>query len=32
MIKEIEVKSVLNKAKKRDAWFLDDYTFNPYQS
>ncbi len=32
MIKEIEVKSVLNKAKKRDDWFLDDYTFNPYQS
>lgn len=32
MIKEIEVKSVLNKTKKRDAWFLDDYTFNPYQS
>lgn len=32
MIKEIEVKSVLNKTKKRDTWFLDDYTFNPYQS
>jgi DNA repair photolyase len=32
MIKENEVKSVLNKAKKRDHWFLDDYTFNPYQS
>jgi len=32
MIKEIEVKSVLNKTKKRDDWFLDDYTFNPYQS
>lgn len=24
------VKSVLNKTKKRDAWFLDDYTINPY--
>lgn len=32
MPKEIEVKSVLNKTKKRDTWFLDDYTFNPYSS
>ncbi len=32
MPKEIEVKSVLNKAKKRDSWFLDDYTLNPYSS
>ncbi|MGB1040952.1 MAG: SPL family radical SAM protein [Flavobacteriales bacterium] len=32
MPKEIEVKSVLNKTKKRDNWFLDDYTFNPYSS
>ncbi|MEO9870039.1 radical SAM protein [Ekhidna sp.] len=32
MPKEIEVKSVLNKTKKRDSWFLDDYTFNPYSS
>ena len=32
MPKEIQVKSVLNKTKKRDAWFLDDYTFNPYSS
>lgn len=32
MPKEIAVKSVLNKSKKRDAWFLDDYTFNPYSS
>ena len=32
MPREIEVKSVLNKSKKRDAWFLDDYTFNPYSS
>lgn len=30
MPREIEVKSVLNKSKKRDSWFLDDYTFNPY--
>ena len=32
MPKEIEVKSVLNKTKKRDEWFLDDYTFNAYSS
>jgi len=32
MPREIEVKSVLNKTKKRDSWFLDDYTFNPYSS
>ncbi len=30
MISEIQVKSVLNKHKKRDAWFLDDYSINPY--
>ncbi|MFD1768763.1 SPL family radical SAM protein [Sphingobacterium suaedae] len=24
------VKSVLNKTKQRDPWFLDDYTLNPY--
>jgi len=29
-INEIEVKSVLNKAKKRDSWFLLDYSLNPY--
>ncbi|KAA3614993.1 MAG: radical SAM protein [Calditrichaeota bacterium] len=32
MAKEIHVKSVLNKSKKRDSWFLDDYTFNPYSA
>ena len=32
MPREIEVKSVLNKSKRRDPWFLDDYTFNPYSS
>ena len=32
MIKEIHVKSVLNKTKRRDPWFLDDYTLNPYSS
>ena len=31
MIREIQVKSVLNKKKKRDNWFLDDYTYNPYE-
>src|SRR5688572_762091 len=31
MIKEITVKSVLNKKKKRDSWFLDEYTLNPYE-
>lgn len=32
MPKEIEVKSVLNKTKQRDSWFLDDYTLNLYSS
>lgn len=32
MPKEIEVKSVLNKTKRRDRWFLDDYTLNLYSS
>lgn len=27
---EIRVKSILNKAKKRDSWFLLDYSLNPY--
>jgi len=26
----VRVKSVLNKHKKRDCWFLDDYSVNPY--
>ena len=30
MVKEIIVKSVLNKHRKRDSWFLDDYSVNPY--
>jgi DNA repair photolyase len=30
-LREILVKSVLNKKKKRDEWFLDDYTLNPYE-
>jgi DNA repair photolyase len=31
MILDKEVKSVLNKHKRRDAWFLDDYSVNPYE-
>ncbi|MEZ4972501.1 MAG: radical SAM protein [Cyclobacteriaceae bacterium] len=30
-MREIVVKSVLNKKKKRDSWFLDEYTLNPYE-
>lgn len=26
----ITVKTILNKTKRRDKWFLDDYTINPY--
>ena len=29
-INKIHVKSILNKHKKRDSWFLSDYTLNPY--
>lgn len=32
MPREIEVKSILNKAKRRDSWFLDNYTINLYSS
>lgn len=28
----IVVKSILNKKKHRDSWFLDDYTLNPYSA
>lgn len=31
MIAYKEVKSILNKHKKRDSWFLDDYSINPYE-
>lgn len=31
MVNEIRVKSVLNKQKKRDSWFLNDYSVNPYE-
>src|ERR1700741_1513741 len=30
MPQNITVKSLLNKTKRRDDWFLDDYTINPY--
>src|SRR5262245_29721814 len=30
MPQEILAKSLLNKTKRRDSWFLDDYTINPY--
>ena len=29
-INEVHVKSILNKHKKRDSWFLIDYTLNPF--
>jgi DNA repair photolyase len=30
-MRDILVKTILNKKKKRDSWFLDDYTLNPYE-
>lgn len=30
IVNEIQVKSILNKHKRRDDWFLDDYSINPY--
>ncbi len=30
MIREVHVKSILNRHKRRDLWFLDDYSINPY--
>jgi DNA repair photolyase len=30
VIHKIKSKSVLNKHKMRDSWFLEDYTLNPY--
>lgn len=32
MVARIEAKTILNKTKKRDTWFLDDYTLNPYSA
>jgi DNA repair photolyase len=31
MITFKEVRSILNRHKKRDSWFLDDYSVNPYE-
>lgn len=31
MLHEKQVKKILNKHKKRDSWFLDDYSVNPYE-
>src|SRR5436190_12797558 len=31
MLIQKQVTSVLNKHKKRDSWFLDDYSVNPYE-
>jgi len=30
VVNQVQVRSVLNKHKNRDAWFLDDYSINPY--
>lgn len=30
-MKEIYAKSIINKHRRRDSWFLDDYSLNPYQ-
>ncbi|RLI80261.1 radical SAM protein [Archaeoglobales archaeon] len=30
-MREVFTKTILNKHKKRDSWFLDDYSLNPYQ-
>jgi len=32
MLKHVEAKTILNKTKRRDPWFLDDYTLNPYSA
>lgn len=29
-LRSIQPKTILNKTKQRDPWFLDDYTLNPY--
>ena len=31
MIAYKEARSILNKHKKRDSWFLNDYSINPYE-
>ncbi|RHX91032.1 radical SAM protein [Leptospira yasudae] len=30
MPRSIRIKTILNKTKRRDPWFLDEYTINPY--
>lgn len=30
MVASVRVKSILNKHRQRDSWFLEDYTINPY--
>lgn len=32
MARLIQAKTILNKGKKRDSWFLSDYTINPFSS
>lgn len=32
MPREIEAKTILNKKKRRDSWFLDEFTVNPYSA
>lgn len=32
MTRTIQPKTILNKARKRDDWFLNDYTLNPYSA
>lgn len=32
MVRQIQVKTLLNRHRKRDEWFLDDYSINPYSS
>lgn len=31
-VRRVTVRSVLNRHKRRDPWFLDDYSVNPYES
>src|ERR1700752_2951404 len=30
MVQYIQAKTIINKTRRRDPWFLDDYTINPY--
>ena len=31
MVREVSVRTVLNRHRRRDEWFLDDYSVNPYR-